>query len=121
MEECHLTTLSHLLPVSLGVIPSAACVREMIQSKLMYGLKDVGKVDLDRDWRKSIHEIRAVLISERPSTNVPLSSTLLDEVIRVAVHVLPQEFIGELKTVLGTILRNMLNIGGNLGQSKEYR
>ncbi len=88
----------------------------------MYGLKDVGKVDLETNWRGSIREIRAVLIAERSSAKIPMSYTLACEVQRAAARVLPQELVGGLETSLvDTILRNMLSIGGNLGQSKEYR
>ncbi len=94
----------------------------MVQPELIYGLKDVGKVDLDRNWRDSIREIRAVLIAERSSTKIPMSYTLAHEVQRAAACVLPQELVEGLETSLvDSILRNMLSIGGNLVQSKEYR
>ncbi len=87
----------------------------------MYGLKDVGKVDLDRNWRNSINHIRSVLITEHTSPNMPISYTLLCKVQRAAARVLPQELMGRLESSLDGIFKNMLNIGGNLGQSKEYR
>ncbi len=86
----------------------------------MYGLKDVGKVDLDRNWRNSIRHIRSVLITERTPPKMHMSHFIC-EVQRAAARVLPQELIRGLESSLDGIFKNILNIGGNLGQSKEYR
>ncbi len=95
---------------------------EMVQPALMDGLKDVGQVDLDRSLRNSIRDIRLVLNEDHSPSKMPMLYILLSEVQKAASQVLPQELmVGLEKKSLDCIFKNLLNIGGNLGQSREYR